>query len=205
MLIFKIKISLTLFLLLFVLNSNLIAQTTSEKSIVISKENFSQIISNNNNKQNIEILFNGIGTGSAENIKPCDGIVIIKSNTAEINIGKEKVIVDITNNIDSFREFLEKNGVKYIYFGNLKIRVSNIITQEEANVIEANIIDMAPVPFKAEYNDTTKKESYFFRLYYYETKLRVSMDNYQESLLQGYIDKFQTLIEKTKIRLKIFN
>jgi hypothetical protein len=142
---------------------------------------------------------------NADSIKSSEGIHITKSYIPEINAGKKKAIVELINNIAVFRKFLEINNIKFIYSDNFKIRVSNVMTQEEANVKAANVIDMAPVSFKAEDNDTTKKDSYVFKLYYYETKLRVSMDNYSENLLQGYIDKFQTLIEEIKIRLNHFN
>jgi hypothetical protein len=200
-----VPITVLLIFLSSLVYGKLIAQTTSEKSIVISKENLRQILSNNNKKHTEDILFNGFGISYADSIKSSEGITVSRSGSAEINIGKKKVIVEVTNNIVSFRKFLEINNIKFIYSDSLKIRASNIITQEEANVIAAIVVDVTPMPFKAEYNDTTRKDCHLFRLYYYKTKLRVSMENYSENLLQGYVDKFQTLIEETKIRLSKFN
>jgi len=200
----RIKKQILFFAMFFIVYGNLIAQTTSEKSITISKENLRQILTDNNKKQSINILFSGFGIDPSDSVKSSNGIVL-KLYSTEVNVSKKKAIVELTNNIVGFRKFLELNNIKIVYLENQKIRASNIITQEEANTKIEKIIDMAPVPFKAEYNDTTKKDSYVFKLYYYETKLRVSMDNYSENLLQGHIDKFQTLIEETRIRINNFN
>jgi len=203
--IIKLKKIFMFLAMFFVAYGQIIAQTSLEKSISISKENLRQILLNDNKKQSVNIVFSGYGMDNADSIKSSEGIHITKSYIPEINAGKKKAIVELINNIAVFRKFLEINNIKFIYSDNFKIRVSNVMTQEEANVKAANVIDMAPVSFKAEDNDTTKKDSYVFKLYYYETKLRVSMDNYSENLLQGYIDKFQTLIEEIKIRLNHFN
>ncbi len=182
-----------------------IAQTPLEKSIVISKENLRQILTNNNKKQTITIVFDGFEVIPIDNNNSTNGISLIKQNTTEINTPKKKALVEVTNNTIVFREFLETNNIKYVLADELKIRTSNIITQEEAYKISSNIIDMAPVLYSKEAADSNKVECYNFRLYYYKTKLYVSMNNYSENLLKGYIDLFQTHIEETKAILNKFD
>jgi hypothetical protein len=187
-----------IFILFLFFNSS--AQNTLEKSIVISKTNLRQILTDNNQKQSVNIIYDGFETIPIDN-----NIKIIKKQNTEINTPKKKAVIELTNNIVEFRKYLETNDIKYIYADGLKIRSSNIITQEEANKLSSTIIDTPPMLFKTEYNDSTKVGYYQFNLYYYKTKLYVSMDNYSDHLLNGYIDLFQNRIEETKARLTKFN
>ncbi len=177
-----------------------VAQNSIDKNILISKENLRQILTNNNKKQSFSMIFEGF------DVLPTDNYMkIIKENKTEINTPKKKATIEITNNILNFRKFLETNNVKYVYADGLKIKTANIITQEEASKLSSSVIDIPAVPFTKECNDSTKVVHYKFKLYYYETKLYASMDNYSVNLLKGYIDDFQAKIEETKAILNKFN
>lgn len=196
------KKNLLFFLLVFIFfaQNYADAQNSIDKNILISKENLRQILTNNNKKQNFSMIFEGF------DVLPTDNYLkIVKENKTEISTPKKKATIEVVNNVENFRKFLETNNVKYVYADGLKIKTSNIITQEEANKLSSSIIDIPAVPFTKECNDSTKIEHYKFQLYYYETKLYVSMDNYSANLLKGYIDNFQAKIEETKAILNKFN
>jgi len=161
-------------------------------------------LSDNNQKQTCSLMFKG-QIDFKDNIKSDESVAVIQPDRNEINAIKKNIIVDLTNSIIGFRKFLELNNIEYIYADSIKIKTANLMTQEEAKAYAATLIDENPMPFRVEYNDTTRKECYLFRLSYYKSKLLVSMGNYSESLLNGYIDELQMLIEETKIKLSKFN
>jgi|GEM_PF-5184692 len=177
---------------------------TDASCIGISKENLRLILSDNNQKQTCSLMFKG-QIDFKDNIKSDESVAVIQPDRNEINAIKKNIIVDLTNSIIGFRKFLELNNIEYIYADSIKIKTANLMTQEEAKAYAATLIDENPMPFRVEYNDTTRKECYLFRLSYYKSKLLVSMGNYSESLLNGYIDELQMLIEETKIKLSKFN
>jgi hypothetical protein len=201
----KTKLFILYNIVIFLSFSSVSGQTQLEKSIIISKENLKQILTDNNKKHTINIVFDGFEKLPFDSSNAATSVNIIKQINTEINTPKKKAIIEVTNNIKGFRSYLEKNEIKYVYADGLRIRSSNIMTQEEANKISSEIIDTPPVVFQKEYNDTTKIGCYKFRLYYYETKLYASMNNYSNSLLNGYIDNFQTKIEETRAILNKFN
>jgi len=179
-------------------------QQTVENSIGISKENLRLILSDNNQKQTCSLMFKG-QIDYKDNIKSGESVAVIQPNRNEINAIKKNIIVDLTNSIIGFRNFLELNNIEYVYADSIKIKTANLMTPEEAKAYAATLVDDKPMPFRVEYNDTTRKECYIFRLSYYKSKLLVSMGNYSESLLNGYIDELQMLIEETKNKLSKFN
>lgn len=121
-----------------------------------------------------------------------------KIKTGKFNPDNTTASAVFPQNIDGFRILLEKNNVAYFFCDNIKIKTSNLITQDKALELSQSIIDVPAIRFDASYNKADNLGHFEFNVYYYETKLNSAMHNYYASLLKGSIEKLQESLKNAK-------
>ncbi|HBX49816.1 MAG: hypothetical protein A2275_04385 [Bacteroidetes bacterium RIFOXYA12_FULL_35_11] len=166
-------------------------------SYIFNKEDIKQLFSSSGKSIKIYFTIQGlIGKKEAKNLKSQTSF-----NKFKIKSGKDgyfQASAKFTANIDAFRKEIEKNNVTFILVNGIKIKVSNLISQEKANELAKNIIDVPPIQFKAEHNTPDNLGHFEFNVYYFETKLFYAMQKYEENLLLGHIDKLQQGLKDAK-------